>query len=282
MDIDDKTGLETELIEGLNEEIISTIKNGTVTALHGFKPKPEKKRGASYAHIAAKYGDVSLPCLISLIQEFGFSLDEECTGHGTCLHLACEGSNLNTIEYILSTPSGKNNINRQVFSYTSITPLGLAAKRDDLPTFKLLVQHGADVGMCDGTQRTILDYAVKACQSSTGSVLEYLIIQSSSSSMSDKTFCEIVKLNNSKWLECAISVTNSRYIQSVYSGQTPLLMAVYNGCENSVKTLLSYGAWNPDHKRLGKNAYELSIDRNLTEISKLFQNHTRESSHIRC
>jgi len=244
---------EEDLVDYLDKEIINIIKQGNVNELRQISSYQLTSVGTghrhvSYAHIAAKYGDVSLPCLKALVEEFGVPINEECEGHGICLHFACEGPNaLKTIEYLLTSSS---DINREVMSYTSITPLGLASQRDDLPTVMLLVQHSADVNFSDGTTQTILDYALQGYKSSTGKVLEYLLPRVSTVKI--KTFMTIVSLNNSKILETAISITNSELIQSVYSGQTPLLMAVYHGLENSVKTLLSHGAWNPYQKRLGK------------------------------
>jgi hypothetical protein len=227
-------------------------------------------------HFASKSGNAAVPVARVLIEKFQFDPRIQAEGKGTCLHLAAESGACEMMQYLLSLPGA--DLNECVISYSGDRPIDRAAARFDLPMLQLLQKAGAAVDQANQVQMLPLQYAVEAAahtpekQKEKKAVIMALLPHTT---LTPVLFRAFLKLNDAALLFEAVQgrsqATILECLQCKVAGTTPLLECAYSGRANVVLPLILIGGWNPEDKRLGKNAWEVAESMGYSAMAQMMK-----------
>ncbi|XP_046337772.2 ankyrin repeat domain-containing protein 17-like [Haliotis rufescens] len=127
-------------------------------------------------------------------------------GHGTLLHLACKGGNVEVVKFVLSL--GMLSINSR--GWQEMTPVMLAADKGHKEVVELLVSKGADVSLLDKGHGTLLHFA---CRGGNVEVVKFVLSLG------------MLSINSRGWKK-----------------MTPVMLAANKGHKEVVELLVSKGA----------------------------------------
>jgi ankyrin repeat protein len=257
--------LDSRLIASIRGGDVATVRQRLLDLRISGKNQPDLQhdlKGANYLHIAASSGDRALAVVVLLISEFGFSLSTELAARGRALHLACENGRQSRelIRYLLTYPDA--GVNEEVSSYSSQAPLGVASERGDVETMKLLLKAGADPNARDGTSRYPLHYSLMMGPPYAAAYLLFPLLREETISAVRE---DLLRTNDEQLVRTALHHDPKGLLPG------SLLFCGYSGKDRVVQPLLEAGAWDPNEKRLGRNAIEVARDRGHPGIADMIE-----------
>jgi Ankyrin repeats (3 copies) len=142
----------------LDPEAVALIRSGDVGSLkirlrtldRATIQRPWEVDGKlSYLGVAVANGDKALACFVLLSTEFAATVPNREVGYngfGHLLHIACFMRAKNTVKYLVTLP-GCCPIDTNIQSYSSASPLAIAAGLGDLELCQIVLDLGASVNL---------------------------------------------------------------------------------------------------------------------------------------
>jgi hypothetical protein len=134
---DDEDGLNVDIIEQIEAHDVAKVR--LLCHQQKISGRNHIKGEKNYLHAAIEEGDDALPIVVLLMCKFKYRADMEWASQGVALNVAvaCKKKAPKIIEWLLTFSSC--DVDLPISSYSSLTPLGIAAIANDMATIHQLL-----------------------------------------------------------------------------------------------------------------------------------------------